>query len=57
MIHVLEKEDRAWNRRASAKLNSWIKEYKKAKPVPHPFQIVGAGKTNRSRNDCISGKD
>ena len=57
MIHVLEKEDRAWNRRASAKLNSWIKEYKKAKPVPHPFQIVGAGKTNRSRNDCISRKD
>ena len=57
MIHLLEKEDRGWNQRTSARLNKWIKEFKKTAPTPHPFQIVGVGKPNRSLHDRVSRKD
>jgi len=57
MIHLLEKEDRGWNQRTSARLNKWIKEFKKTAPIPHPFQIVGVGKLNRSLHDRVSRKN
>ena len=57
MIHLLDKEDRGWNQRTSARLNRWIKDFKKTAPTPHPFQIVGVGKSNRSNDDRISRKD
>jgi hypothetical protein len=57
MIHVLDKEDKAWNRRASVKLNNWIKDYKKTTPVSHPFKIAGSGKPTGSFYDRIARKD
>lgn len=54
MIYVLDKEDKAWNRRASVRLNNWIKDYKKTSPTPHPFEIVGVGKPNRRIYDCVT---
>ena len=54
MIHVLDKEDKVWNRRASKRLEKWIKELKKTSPTPHPFEIVGVGKPNRRIYDCVT---
>jgi hypothetical protein len=51
MIHMLDREDRALRRRALAKLASWINDYKKTAPAPHPFTIVGVGKSTRSFDD------
>ena len=55
MIHLLDREDRVLHQRALKKLDSWISEYKKTAPAPHPFKIVGADKP-RSLNDRIARK-
>jgi hypothetical protein len=57
MIHVLDKEDKVWNKRASLRLDKWIKEFKKTSPKPHPFKIVGVGKLNRRIYDCFTRKN
>ena len=57
MIYLLDKEDRGWNQRTSARLNKWIKDFKKTSPTPHPFQIVGVGKPYRSCDDRVSRKN
>jgi len=57
MIHVLDKEDKVWNKRASLKLDKWIKEFKKTSPKPHPFKIVGVVKPNRRSYDCVTRKN
>ena len=51
MIHMLDREDKALRRRALDKLASWIIDYEKTAPAPHPFMIVGVGKQTRSFDD------
>jgi hypothetical protein len=57
MIHLLDKEDKGWNKKTITRLNKWVKDFKKTAPTPHPFQIVGAGKPNRGFDDRVSRKD